>query len=429
MLNNFKQAFERKITLAPKEHQTQDEISALRDNMERVSFIINIRWTLVLVLVAYSVVGFIIHLSKNDFSTLVGYMTVPANALILVCVYNYFFMLNKDTLANITVANNIQLALDCVVVSILVYFSGGVESWFWVIYLLIIFEFVTITPRKNSVWWLSLTIIVVLGVMEWGNFFGWLPYITVPLSTSHGWKLPEYVSIRYLWQVAVIIGMTLISTQLISQFKRSLAQSRNVAIMDDLTGLYTRTYFKRTLEVETARALYDNRVLFIALIDIDDFAKINKYFGIPTGDALLLKVSEAITAAVNKFSKGEQSPNIVARISGEEFAVFLIENAHAHDGQPTEEDVLLLARTICRAIAEINHNGITVTSSIGVAGLPQDALDSEVLLERADEALVGAIQAGGNTVKSFSDCIDESAPFIDEVFDEPIENISRYLDE
>lgn len=429
MLNNFKQAFERKITLAPKEHQTQDEISALRDNMERVSFIINVRWILVLVLVAYSIVGFIIHLQKNDFSTLVGYMSVPANALIFVCVYNYFFMLNKDTLANLAVANTIQLALDCAVVSILVYFSGGVESWFWVIYLLIIFEFVTITPRKNSAWWLSSGIILVLAVMEWGNFIGWLPYITVPLSTSLGWKLPEYVSIRFLWQVAVIVGTTLIATQLISQFKRALAQSRNVAIVDDLTGLYTRAYFKRILEVETSRALYDNRVLFVALIDIDDFAKINKYFGIPTGDAILLKISEAIAAAVTKFSKGEQSPNIVARISGEEFAVFLVENAHAHDGQPTEEDVLLLARTICRAIAEINHNGITVTSSIGVAGVPQDALDSEVLLERADEALIGAIQEGGNTVKSFADCIDESAPFIDEVYDEPLENIARYLDE
>lgn len=429
MLDNLKQAFERKITLAPKEHQTQDEISALRDNMERVSFIINVRWILVLVLVVYSIVGFVIHLQKNDFSTLVGYMSIPANALILVCVYNYFFMLNKDTLANIALANVIQLALDTVVVTILVLFSGGVESWFWVIYMLIILEFATITPRPGSIWWLSGAIILVLGVLEIGTYFGLFPYIEVPLSSSKGWQLPEYVSIRYLWQVAVVIGTTLIATRLIAQFKRSLAKSRNVAIMDDLTGLYTRTYFKRTLEVETARALYDNRPLFIALIDIDEFARINKYFGITTGDALLLKIGKAIDDAVKKFSKGEQSPNLVARISGEEFAVFLIENAHAYDGQPTEEDVLLLARTICRAISETNHNGITVTSSIGVAGLPQDALDADVLLERADEALVAAIQDGGNTVKSFADCINETVPFIDEVYDEPLENVSRYLDE
>lgn len=429
MLNNFKEAFERKITLAPKEHQTQDEISALRDNMERVSFIINVRWILVLVLVVYSVVGFIIHLQQNDFSLLAGYMSVPANALVLVCVYNYFFMLNKDRLANIALANVIQLALDVVVVAILVYFSGGVESWFWVIYLLIILEFATISTSRTHIWWLSASIIVILGALELGNLFGILPYITVPLSTSKGWQMPEYVSIRYLWQVAVIIGTTLIATRLVAQFRRSLACSRNVAILDDLTGMYTRTYFRRTLEVETARALYDNRALFVALVDIDDFANINKYFGITTGDAMLLKIAEAISEAVEKFSKTEQSPNIVARISGEEFAVFLIENAHAHDGQPSEEDVLLLARTLCHAVSEINYNGISVTASVGVAGLPQDALDANVLIERADEALIGAIQAGGNTVKSFSDCIDEAAPFIDEVFDEPLEHVARYMDE
>lgn len=429
MLNNLRQTFGRKLTLAPKEHQTQDEISAVRDNMERVSFIINVRWILVLVLVVYSVIGFFIHLQKSDFATLLGYMSVPANALILVCVYNYFFMLNKDRLANITVANNIQLALDCIVVTILVYFSGGVESWFWVIYLLIIFEFVTIAPKGRSVWWLSGSLIIILGLMEWGNYFGLFPYVQVPMSSSHNWNIREYVYIRYLWQVAVVIGTTLVATKLISQFKDALSQSRNVAITDDFTGLYTRAYFRRTLVVETARALYDNRALFVVLIDVDEFARINKSFGLSMGDALLLQISKTIAKAVETYSNGEDSPNIAARISGEEFALFLVENAHAHDGQPSAEDVMLLAESIRKAIAEIEVRGVTITASIGVADIPHDALDSEVLLERADEALVNAINSGGNCVKSFAECVDEDANFLDESFEEPLENIARYLDE
>jgi len=428
VLSNIKNTFQRKITLAPKEHQTQDEISAIRDNMDRVSFIINVRWMLVLVLVVYSVIGFIIHLSKNDFSTLAGYMAIPANALILVCIYNYFFMRYKDVLANIAAANIIQLVLDSLVVTLLVYFSGGVESWFWVIYLLFLFELAAIAPRKTDAWWLALGLIVLLGCIEWGNFFGILPHVSIPLSSGHSWRVLEYVLLRYLWQVTVLIGTALVATRLLTPFRNKLAKSRNIAILDELTGLYSREYFKRALEMESVRALHDRRPVFVALIDIDNFSRVNKIFGIGTGDAILGKIARAIQADVEKFAKTATTPNLVARISGEEFAIVFNENAHAHDGQPTVEDVGLLLRAVSQSIAEIDYEGISVTASIGYAGLPQDAIESDVLLERADEALISAISQGGNTVVAFSDCVDEGAPFIG-LGEEPLETVSRYLDE
>lgn len=428
MLTSFRDSFQRKLTLAPKEHQTQDEISALRDNAARVGFVINVRWILVLVLVVYSVFGFLIHLSKNDFSTLLGYMAIPANAVILVIVYNYFFMIGKDRLANIALANVIQLALDTAVITILVYFSGGTESWFWVIYLLILFEVAVIIPRRSMLWWFACVMLLALGIIEWGNYMGWLPYIAIPLNDSESWRMLEFVSLRYLWQVAVIVGTALVAQRLLDMYRGELRESRNVAIHDGLTGLYTRVYFKRMLEVEAARALHDDRRIYIALIDIDNFATVNKYFGITTGDEILSRIAQSLQRDARKFSTGSQSPNIVARISGEEFAVLFIENAHESNGQPTAEDVSLLSRTITTSISEIEYHGITVTASAGIAGIPEDALDADLLMDRADEALGAAIAQGGNTVVMFEDCIDEDKPYLG-AQEAPLETIARYLDE
>jgi GGDEF domain-containing protein len=57
------------------------------------------------------------------------------------------------------------------------------------------------------------------------------------------------------------------------------------SIIDEKTGLYERSYFLRSLGSEILRAERDERPLYVALVDVDDFARFNDLFGIELGDA------------------------------------------------------------------------------------------------------------------------------------------------
>lgn len=414
--------------ISRREHQTQGEIAALRDNMSRVGLIIADRWLLILTLIIFSVIGFLIHLSTTDFYTLLDYMIIPANAVVFVMIYNYFFSSWKVELANIAAANFAQLLLDVLVVAILVYYSGGPHSWFWVIYILIVFQMAAIAERRADVWRLVAVILVLITVINWGIYLKILPMISIPLSSSTDWQNLSYSLLRYLWQITVVLGAGLVSIRLMFNLRSTLAASRNNSIIDEMTGLYSREYFRRVIANEVGRANYYSTSVFAALIDIDNFRTINKYFGVDVGDEFLTVISKVIQEEVEAFSEGSFSSNIVARFSGEEFALMIVENPQAHDNQPTEEEVEALLERIIARISSTEHRDISVTVSAGLAGMPKDALDAEELMARADEALAYSILQGGNKLTLY-----QGGAFLDEIDFEhataPLENISKYLDE
>ena len=173
------------------------------------------------------------------------------------------------------------------------------------------------------------------------------------------------------------------------QLQVRLKEAQDLAVTDELTGLYNRRGFEegaRTLELE-AGSLEGTALLFA---DIDRFKDINDRYGHPLGDKVLCAVAEVIRASV----KGR---DIAARLGGEEFAVLL--PATSLSG------ACALAEQIREAIARGRVRRpqgppiASVTMSVGVAyGKPGDSL--EALLERADASMYAAKQAGRNRVFS-----------------------------
>ncbi|QGZ64870.1 bifunctional diguanylate cyclase/phosphodiesterase [Paraburkholderia acidisoli] len=151
---------------------------------------------------------------------------------------------------------------------------------------------------------------------------------------------------------------------------------------DPLTGVKNRRAF---LDAATARVEASQRAkhgLMLLLIDVDLFKSINEQFGYGAGDKALQNVANAIveTAPV---------PALSARMGGEEFVVLVDENALT---SPAE-----FAEAMRAAIARVPRPDGYVSASIGAARLtPEDTIAS--LLERADEALFRARQAGRNQV-------------------------------
>jgi diguanylate cyclase (GGDEF)-like protein len=328
------------------------------------------------------------------FADLAQLMAVPALALALVLAYNTFYQLTYRRFANVAIFNHAQLLLDALVVTILVYYSGGIESWFWAMYPLFVLEAAFILPRRFDAWFIAIACAAMLGAVTVSEYLGLLPHIEIPFSNLDVHSNATYVSVRYLWQVAVVFGTASVATLLVSNTTRATADT---AITDTVTSLYSREYYRQILKTEIGRARRDMRALHLIFIDLDRFAEYNERFGIEAGDDLLAKVGAVVADSLGSVDARAASTNVAARIGGEEFAIVLTE-AVGSGAEPRRQDARALAEQLCAAISTTTVNDAGVTASIGVASLPEDGISSQELTAAADEGLLAAVEAGGNRV-------------------------------
>lgn len=400
---SFKTRLRRALALSTRSRLTQDEISLQRDNLARAQLLVNIRWMLIGTYAVFAVAGVLIFLTGETLQTVVKLLIVPAVAAAIAVVYNMAFARFSSRFANLAVLNLVQLVLDVGVAAVLIYFSGGVESWFWIVMILFIFEAALVAPRSNDVWYLTAFICVLLSALEWLEFMRILPHQQIPWSPGVGWDDWRYVLIFQAWQLTAIIGSAWIASTLIVRLREMLDKSRLLAIIDEQTGLGSKTFFDRVVEIEVQRAASDGRPAFIGFIDIDHLGLVNTMFGISKGDLLLTEVARAIDQEMKTFNSDYASANVLARISGDEFAFLVVDNMNHEEGQVTDDDVSNLAKRMVKRVEALNVEGISTTISVGYAYYPVDALDPDGVWLRADEALAYASGQGGNQVARASD--------------------------
>ena len=169
------------------------------------------------------------------------------------------------------------------------------------------------------------------------------------------------------------------------------ARLYELATIDGLTGLYVRRYFDSRLREELERSRRFGSPFSVVLLDIDDFKKLNDTFGHAVGDRVLRDVAASMRRSL-------RGVDIAARYGGEEFAFILprtgMVDAHA------------VAERIRHDVAELRaaHEGrvLRITASLGIACYPESApADVAALLERADQALYRAKQAGKDRVEIY----------------------------
>ncbi len=162
-----------------------------------------------------------------------------------------------------------------------------------------------------------------------------------------------------------------------------------LATTDYLTGLYNRRYFMQRGSEEFKRALRSNHPLSFLMLDVDHFKAVNDTHGHQAGDMALQQVAAAL-------KDGLRETDILGRIGGEEFAVLLPDTQL--------NDAILLGQRICRSmeVAELSIPGrvlaISLTISVGIAGLESGMSGIEDVFRNADKALYKAKRNGRNRV-------------------------------
>lgn len=161
---------------------------------------------------------------------------------------------------------------------------------------------------------------------------------------------------------------------------------KSVSSRDHLTGLHNRQHFE-TLFFEHMRKPQKKITDALILMDIDYFKKINDTHGHLVGDAVLKAVAQCLRSQI-------RMSDIAVRWGGDELMIYT--------PRTNEKQAAKLAEKIRQQILRLSIDSVgSITISVGVAGLvPGDSLAQ--LLERADNALYQAKQAGRNAVVTAS---------------------------
>ena len=172
------------------------------------------------------------------------------------------------------------------------------------------------------------------------------------------------------------------------QLQEVLKRERLNARTDELTGLSNRRHFFEVgQQLFNVAQRYDTP-LSVLLFDIDQFKRINDQYGHQLGDEVLKAVARIARERV-------RDADLLARYGGEEFIVILPNTG--------SEEAFAAAEHIRQGIAECRdmagEPGLAVTVSVGIAEMRPSETPRQ-LIERADQALYAAKNAGRNCTRS-----------------------------
>src|SRR5262249_20669590 len=169
-----------------------------------------------------------------------------------------------------------------------------------------------------------------------------------------------------------------------------VAEAERLSLTDELTRLHNARYLRQFLVNEIKRARRFKSKIAALFLDLDDFKTVNDLYAHFAASHTRLDVAGGILPSV-------RDTDCVVRYGGDEFVVILPETS--------APEAVMVADRIRGKIERHRFTGgrrlqIRLTSSIGVAVFPEDALSPHQLIACADRAMYAAKAASKNCVRA-----------------------------
>jgi len=169
-----------------------------------------------------------------------------------------------------------------------------------------------------------------------------------------------------------------------TELQTALRRINDMAIRDELTGVYNRRFLMERITEESVRCLRSGSVFCLCMLDIDFFKKVNDTHGHLGGDAVLRSVAASAARTLRQ-------ADLFGRYGGEEFVLLL--------NDTTLEGALTTAERLRAQVESLRFDDVApelrVTISIGIAEHVRRT-DPAATLQRADAALYRAKESGRN---------------------------------
>ena len=204
---------------------------------------------------------------------------------------------------------------------------------------------------------------------------------------------PSTVSLRHAsivegafdyFRVPEELDLLIERTQQLVLLRQKMDRLRADADLDSLTGLANRRRFRVALAREVERWRRYKSPCALLMLDIDHLKAVNDKFGHPVGDMVIRQIAQTLREV-------SRDNDTAARLGGEEFALLL-----AGVDLPR---AIAAAERLRTVLGSKRVEGVgTVTVSIGVAGVPENATSERMLYSASDGALYVSKNAGRDRV-------------------------------
>jgi len=161
--------------------------------------------------------------------------------------------------------------------------------------------------------------------------------------------------------------------------------------VDELTGALSRRVLRDRLGHAMARALRNERMVGLMLLNVNKFKEVNEALGFEAGDAILVQTARHVRSCVRE-------SDTIVRWGGDEFIVILEDVRCSSDTQQVAEKIL---DRFALPLA-VGERECFVSLSIGIALFPAPSCDMDDLLQRADIAMTRAKSWGENNVQVYA---------------------------
>ena len=192
---------------------------------------------------------------------------------------------------------------------------------------------------------------------------------------------------KTLFQLSLPLGVAVEREMLRRMMELEKQRFYEQSIRDHLTGLYTRVYMQEA--VKRLFAVHDrdpSAEVAVIMLDIDHFKNVNDTYGHNAGDLVLKQVAEVLLSTT-------RAGDILVRMGGEEFAVFLVAPI-MHGAQDMAERI---GQNISRMKLPppMDQDSVTISGGLAYRKQGETLLD---VLQRADQALYQAKNTGRNRI-------------------------------
>ena len=177
----------------------------------------------------------------------------------------------------------------------------------------------------------------------------------------------------------------------ITEKKKREEKLEHLAYYDQLTGTMLRTAFMDRLKISIEKANKEGLKLSVMFLDVDDFKTVNDMYRHHIGDLFLKKIAARLKSCI-------RNTDALCRIGGDEFAILLSNLNSINEADEIAQRII----DSFKVPIDISVNKLSSSISIGMAIYPDNGIDGETLLKRADVAMYKAKEEGKNSLRHFN---------------------------